>query len=318
MLFLWIILALGVVLANAGAFLHARSMLTYRDSVEEAAVAAEPAWRVKLRMLLFGVQIPRPVNVNDPSDYNLEYWVREIPRDGHGTLEAWHIRHEAPRGMVVLYHGYRGCKGALLPETAALHEMGYECVLVDFRGSGGSHLAPTSIGFHEAEDVTQSVLYARALQPDLPLILYGRSMGAAAVLRAIQAHELDPDKVILESVFNTLLSTVARRFHLMGLPAFPGAHLLTFWGGVQMGYWGFGHNPVDYAKSVTCPTLMIHGADDPKAPPSQGRAVYDQIAGPKEFVTFEGVAHESNYTQHPAKWRDVMGAFLDGLVKPEA
>ena len=37
--------------------------------------------------------------------------------------------------------------------------------------------------------------------------------------------------VVVESVFDRLLSTAENRFHSMGIPAFPMARLLIFWGG---------------------------------------------------------------------------------------
>ena len=40
------------------------------------------------------------------------------------------------------------------------------------------------------------------------------------------------------------------RFHSMKIPSFPMAVLLDFWGGVQNGFWAFGHNPTAYARSV--------------------------------------------------------------------
>ena len=40
------------------------------------------------------------------------------------------------------------------------------------------------------------------------------------------------DAVVLECPFDRLLTTVEHRFELMGVPAFPLARLLTFWGGV--------------------------------------------------------------------------------------
>jgi hypothetical protein len=85
-------------------------------------------------------------------------------------------------------------------------------------------------------------------------------MGAAAILRAVHAHAIQPDGVILEAVFDTLLNTVRHRFRAMQVPAFPSAELLVFWGGRQWGFDGFEHNPSGYAASVHCPTLLMHGA----------------------------------------------------------
>lgn len=83
------------------------------------------------------------------------------------------------------------------------------------------------------DDVAGSMAYVRAISPHQPLILYGQSMGGAAIMRAIDVNDIQPDAIIIEAVFDKMLSTVQNRFSAMGLPSFPGAHLLVFWGGVQ-------------------------------------------------------------------------------------
>lgn len=306
---MWGLLGVGFLL-NVGAYLHARSMLTFRSASVDDEANLRAGWRRTLRIVLFGIRVPTPIPDQTPADHELSYQIRVIPRDGGGALEAWWISPESPRGVALMYHGYKACKAALLPEAAQFVRMGYACLLVDFKGAVGKAHLSTTIGFREAEDVVLSLHHVRSRQPSLPIVLYGRSMGAAAVLRAVSRFRLEPDFLILESVFDRLLSTVRVRFRLLGLPPFPGAQLLTFWGGVQMGYWGFGHNPEDYARDVTRPTLMLHGADDPKAPSEQGRAVFDNLAGPKTFNLFPGVGHESCFTRRPDQWREAVGHFL--------
>ncbi|NJR40440.1 MAG: hypothetical protein HC781_18420 [Leptolyngbyaceae cyanobacterium CSU_1_4] len=87
------------------------------------------------------------------------------------------------------------------------------------------------------------------------MILYGASMGAVAVMRAVAIEKIEPVALILESPFDRLLNTVRHRFEVMGIPSFPSAELIVFWGGVQLGIDGFNHNPVDYARSIDCPRI---------------------------------------------------------------
>jgi alpha-beta hydrolase superfamily lysophospholipase len=158
--------------------------------------------------------------------------------------------------------------------------------------------------------VAAAVWFARERGLPCPLALYGQSMGGAAVLRGVAALEVRPDAVVLESVFDRMLGTVRNRFGLMGLPAFPAAELLVFWGGTQTGFSGFDHNPVAYARACRCPALVLHGADDRNAKPEDGRAVFDNLAGGKEMVVFEGVGHTSLHDADPARWRTVVGRFV--------
>jgi alpha-beta hydrolase superfamily lysophospholipase len=192
--------------------------------------------------------------------------------------------------------------------------MGYAPFLVDFRGSGGSSGYKTSIGFAEADDVASAVEYVRVSSSHQPIILYGQSMGGVAILRAIYAHNIQADALILEAVFDRLLSTVQNRFAAMGLPSFPAAQLLVFWGGVQSGYFGFKHNPVEYATRVQCPTLMLHGTDDPRATLAEGRAVFQNLRGIKQFEAFAGVGHESYLAVQPDQWKRTVFQFLAQVI----
>jgi alpha-beta hydrolase superfamily lysophospholipase len=138
-------------------------------------------------------------------------------------------------------------------------------------------------------------------------------MGAAAALRAVAHEGVAPDGLILSAPFDRLLHTVAHRFDLLGMPAFPVAHILVFWGGWQHGFDGFAHNPVDYAAAVHCPALLLHGSRDTRATPEEARRVFDRLAGPKTFHLFEGVGHESFLSRRPAEWRAEVSSFLARL-----
>ena len=79
------------------------------------------------------------------------------------------------------------------------------------------------------------------------------------------------------------------RFRLMGVPAFPLSRLLVFWGGVQHGYWAFGHNPAEYAKGVSCPTLMIRAGRDPFIRQNEAESVFNNNhagARSQNFIAF--------------------------------
>jgi hypothetical protein len=211
---------------------------------------------------------------------------------------------------VLLFHGYTASKTSLLLEAAAFHARGYSALLVDFRGSADSSESYTTVGYREADDVRAAVRYAASvLELTMPL-LYARSMGAAAVLRAVALHELPVRGLVLEGVFDRMLTTVKQRFYAMGIPATPFAHLLVLWGGVQFGFWGFGHNPVAYATRCRIPVLMLHGAHDPRATLAHARAVFAALAGDKRLCEFDDAKHEQLPLADRARWDAALDRFL--------
>jgi alpha-beta hydrolase superfamily lysophospholipase len=308
------------VLLNLLAYRHAWAM-THFVAADRGARRSDD-WRERseplslferVQLAIKGVAVERPADEERSESVELPRHVHDYP-GGEGRLTAWHIPHPRPAGLVVLFHGYAADKGRLLPEARGFHDLGYACFLVDFRGSGGSDGQRTSIGYHEADDVARSVTYARQQWPNQPLILFGQSMGAAAVLRALSQHTIAADAVVLECPFDRLLSTVEARFAATGLPAFPAAPLLVFWGGAQHGFNGFSHNPVEYARQVTCPALLLHGTCDNRVSCRQIESIYHNLAGSKQLHFFEDLGHQSYAASQPEQWKRWVAHFLKTRV----
>ena len=293
--------------------MHARAMTHFVSNGRRTGSPESLSVPQKVKVLLTGVTVSKPVNRVTPDTLGLEFETHRFS-GGAGELEAWFVPSGRPRGLILMFHGYASCKSELLREAAAFHELGYATFLVDLRGSGGSSGFDTSVGVHEANDVARACEYATDKWPETPVIVFGESMGSVAVLRAISVHNLQPRAVVLECPFDRLVSTVGNRFRTMGLPATPFTQLLVFWGGVQQGFNGFAHNPADYAKSVTVPALMLHGSGDTRVTLAQAETIFENLSGRKQFDVFDGVGHESFVARDAIRWKQLVGRFL---LEPE-
>lgn len=295
--------AVGFVGLNVLAYNHAWAMMHFTTGGDRTRSPEALSFVQKAQVVHVGVNIPRPAGTLLPSDLDDDTKVLKIDGPESITLEAWYRDRGAITPLVILFHGYSAEKTSLLAEARALLEMGASVMLVDFRGSGGSSESYTTMGVREAEDVAAVVSFAKENLSHAGTVLFGQSMGAVAILRAMKHHGIQPDAVIVEAVFDTMLNTARNRFHAMRIPSFPSAELLVFWGGRPWNFDGFRHNPVDYASSVHCPALFMHGRDDPRAKVDEGRRVFDAVSGPKNFVTFDKTGHESYFAAHSADWR---------------
>ena len=303
------LVAVLVVFLNWILYRHARAMTHFVRQPLPEPVA--PTLVERLRPLLFGRVLPRRENSKTPVDYGLAYETHPF-LGGSSRLEAWYIPHPWQRGTVLMFHGYNGCKSHVLSEAKAFHEMGYACFLVDFPGSGSSEGEVTSIGRHESLDVARSVDYVRDHWRNETLILFGASMGSAAILRALDVHRVAADGAILECPFDRLVHAVATHCRLAGLPALLTAPALVFWGSLRLGFNGFRHNPADHARGVRCPVLLLHGTNDVKTPSVQVASVYANLAGDKSVHYFEGLGHESYVEKQPEEWKRQVRRFLLG------
>ncbi len=306
-------LALFIAL-NAVAYRHAWRMTHFLSTGSRTPSPQTLSLPGRIAVLFRGVEIPKPGVSVVPGKYpQPSRTVRFVARDGV-NLEAWDI--PAPtneQGVAVLFHGYAVSRSALLGEAQVLHGLGWRTVLVDFRGSGGSDGMVTTLGWLEARDVAAATAWARNEWSRERLILYGQSMGAAAVLRAMATENVTADGIILECPFDRMLTTVGHRYQLTGLPAFPFARLLVFWGGVQNGFNAFAHNPVVYARAVSCPALVLDGEHDPWVLPDEARRVAAAMRGPTQCHIFQDGGHGGYWWDAAEEYRRTVGEWVAAL-----
>ena len=264
----------------------------------------------KISSVLFGVQIPKPQNQLVDLDF-----VEVDTIYGDVNLEIWRFDMEPSKGIVALFHGYKSTKSTMWREGRSFYRMGYSVILVDFRASGNSDGFVSTIGFYEAEDVVNTFNWCKENYPNQPIYLYGASMGAAATLRAVGELEIEPAGIMVQSAFSTMKGATINRFNLLGLPSWPLANLLTFWGGYINGFDAFVFNPIQYASKINTPTLVIHGSLDNRVSWEDSEGIYKNLQGPKEFGVFGKSGHESILNNEEANWVYLVTNFLDSTKK---
>ena len=288
-------------------------MTRYATDGPRTAAPEDLNLQEKIQTLLMGVNLPRPENHSTPKDYGLPFEQLRFEGAFGVDIEAWQIEHATNHGLILMFHGHGVSKDSLLPTAALFYKMGWDCGLIDFHGSGGSGTNVTSFGWYEATDVAAALNYFSPMYEKQPVILYGVSMGAAAVLRAMHTDPLIVDGIILELPYDTLINAARQRFGAMHIPSWPAAEFLIFYGGMHGSFNGFELQPAEYAKSVHCPTLVMNGELDPRAPPEQALAVFRNLAGPKIHKQFRGLGHR-NFTEHdPANWLGTVTPFLNSI-----
>jgi uncharacterized protein len=303
-----------MVSVNVLAFMQARAMTNFTEIGERTGRPEQLGVFDRMAVMVSGVNIPRPKNSRTPGDLNLSFETHHFRNANGAILEAWFVPGSDDRAIVALFHGYGAAKSTLLSVAGGFHRLGYGTLLVDFYGSGGSSGFGTTIGVNEADDVAAASEYISRRWPERKIVLYGISMGGAAVLRAIAEEGVEPDAVIVEAAFDSLLNTARNRCRAVGLPGSPLAELLLFWGSVQNRFNFFSHNPADYARTVNQPALILHGEQDDRAPVDQGRRIARAIGANARFVSYAGVSHMPIVEARPEEWTRDLAAFLQRIL----
>lgn len=313
-IFFAVILFIGFIVVNGAAYLAARTMTHYVPNAVRPNIHVPMTTWDKTRLFLGTLSLPRPVNHLTPADRKLDYETVYFPGFHGLKLEAWRIPGQQGQPVVLLFPGYCASKESLLSSAREFHNLGYEAWLVDFHGVGGSQGYTTTIGWDEADDIAAAGREAARLRPGAPQVFFGMSLGAAAILRADHLRTIQPAALILEAPYDRLVTTVAHRFSAFGIPGAPFANLLTFWGGQQLGFDGFAMNPVEYARDVQCPALLLEGDRDFRVGLPNARAIAQALGPHGTFELFEGQGHASYFNRVPDQWRHSVHGFLAASV----
>ena len=291
-------------LLNLIAFMHAHKFTHFTDpSVKRTP--KDLSFGQKLKVLFTGVDNPKPVNRFMP---NVPYEVIRV--QSNVELVCWLIRADNAKGTIILFHGYGGEKSSMLDKAEVFLGLGFNTMLVDFMGSGASGGKSTTIGFKEAVEVKDC--YNHLLERGFKNIhLFGTSMGAVAIMKAISDFNLQPQSIIIECPFGSMYKTVCARFQTYNVPTFPMAGLLMFWGGAQNGFWAFSHNPTRYAKKIHCPTLLLYGEKDERVSREEIEEIFSNLQGRKKLATYPLAGHENYLVKYRAEWSRDVGVFLN-------
>ena len=102
-----------------------------------------------------------------------------LRQTGKGIIEGQHWPVDHPRCVVCIIHGIGEYGGRYERVAGRFNEAGYAVIAMDLRGHGHSmnkwgHCAPRT---EIMDDISALITYAQLTYKDVPLILYGHSMG---------------------------------------------------------------------------------------------------------------------------------------------
>jgi uncharacterized protein len=293
------------ILMNIVAFFHAYKFTHFSTTALSKTKSPDKLSFIdKVKAGLFGIDNPRPQNTKTPSQL-----FETITLQSNKEINCWLIKADSAKGTVIIFHGYSGEKSSMLDKSDEFIKLGYNTLLVDFMGSGASEGNQTTIGFKEAEEVKTTYEYL-INKGEKNIYLFGTSLGAAALMRAISVYSLKPSGIMIECPFGSMYETTCARFNNMKIPTFPMAGLLVFWGGVQNGFWAFAHKPTEYAKNITCPVLLMYGSKDNNVSRKEIDVIFENINARKELKLYENAGHENYLIKYKDDWVKDVSTFL--------
>ncbi|TDY00517.1 hypothetical protein EDC23_2018 [Thiohalophilus thiocyanatoxydans] len=241
--------------------------------------------------LLFLPEIPSRQLERTPQAIGLAYEdVRLTASDGT-ELHGWWLAHPEPAGNVLFFHGNAGNISHRLHTLRLFHELGYQSLIIDYRGYGKSGGKPSEAGLYaDAEAAWRYLRETRRLQPG-EIVISGRSLGAAVALYL--AHRHPPRALILESPFTSLPDLAAA--HYRWLPA----RWLT----------RYAFDNRQRIPQLDAPLLIVHSEEDEITPAQQARTLYALAPEPKQQLVLQG-GHNDARLGDEQTYTDGLRAFL--------
>lgn len=237
----------------------------------------------------------------------------EFSSESGSNIKGWFVKGEPEKGAIVLMHGLRSNRLALIERIRFLRKAGYSVLAFDFQGSGESIGKSLTFGYLESRDATASLKYIKARLPNQKVGVVGISMGGAAFL--LQTEPNKADALILEMVYPTIQKAIENRLKLW---IFSGAEnlspLMTWQFPLRLGISVDQLRPLDKIKNVTCPILVIAGENDHHTTLVESRQLFETANQPKEIWIVPQAEHTDLQKNAPAEYEaKVLGFFQKTL-----
>ena len=255
-----------------------------------------------------------------PADVGIAQWhdVSFQSEDGL-RLVGWYV--PAQNGAtVILVHGLGGHRAQLLDDAALLVETGYGVLLFDLRNSGASEGEVTTLGYLETMDVGGALAFVEA-QPEADperLGLLGHSMGGATAIRAAARYP-QVKALVAESTFTSIEDNVSESITaLTGLPPFPFAPLVVWFGEREAGIDIGQVSPIDAIGTISPrPVLIVHGELDSVISAENAPRLYAAAGEPKELYLIPNAGHGGLLQAQPEEYRRRVVGFFDRYLLQE-
>ncbi len=250
----------------------------------------------------------------DPGECDGAYKFETFEVTGtQGTIVCWRVEGRDPDGpCVVMTHGWGSSKIGGLVRLKPVVEHAREVIVWDLPGHGESD-GLCVLGAHEHRDLLAII---DTIEPGVPVVLYGWSMGAGVGIKA-GAEMADRSRlagVVCESAYVHARTPAGNVIRLRGFPTRfnlpPAMALLGIRFGIGASWRGFARDKLA-SRLGDVEMLVVHGVDDPVCPIADGEAIAS-AAGNGKLVRIEGGGHNNLWTDErfAEQMSNAVGAFL--------
>ncbi len=228
---------------------------------------------------------------------------------GELKLQGWHGPSSGKRrGTVIYLHGVADNRTSGAGVLERFRERGFDVVAYDSRAHGESDGEACTYGFYEKEDLRRVVDTVASG----PVILIGSSLGGAVALQ-LAATDKRISAVVAAESFSDFRTVAIERAPFVFTPGLirEAFRIAEGKGRFQID----DVSPVEAARTITVPVLVIHGAADKDTPPAHAQRILAALAGPKRLILVPEAEHNHSL-QGREIWEEIE-CWIDSILKPK-
>ncbi|EJP14515.1 alpha/beta hydrolase family protein [Leptospira interrogans str. FPW2026] len=253
---------------------------------------------------------PVRANVGDPP---LGYKKIEFKSKSGRIIRGWFNNSSNKKGIIILLHGIRTNRLAMLERANFLVKNGYSALLIDFQAHGESDGDLITIGIRESEDVRSAIHFVKEKDSRSKIGIIGSSLGGASALLADISKEID--FMIVEFVFSTIDLAIRNRVAIrIAKPLALFTPLATYILKYEINIPESGLNPIDHIYKVKCPIFVISGREDLYTFESESLNMYHQAPTPKELWIVNKAGHVDLYAFSKAEYENRILSFIKNYM----
>lgn len=215
--------------------------------------------------------------------------------------------------FVILVHGYGATGRSMTAFAEHFCQNGYSLLSVDLRANGQSEGRYLGFGWLDRLDLTEWIHFIVSEHPSAKIVLFGVSMGGAAVMNT--TGENLPENVVAaieDSGFSVIFDEIERlSWNGYRFPPLPFLYISSLISEIKAGYSFKDASCLSQLQKSKTPTLFIHGTADAVVPHDMLALNYNACASEKQMLSVEGAGHIRSYTTDAELYWSTVDAFLE-------
>lgn len=226
-----------------------------------------------------------------PADWGLAYEDVALTTSDNVAIHGWYIPAKESKQVILFFHGNGGNISHRGDSLEIFHSLGFNVLIIDYRGYGKSKGAMSEQGFYlDAVAAWQYLLNKRNFKSH-DIIIFGRSLGGAIATQL--ATHVDQKALIVESTFSSVKDMASMMMPFVS----------------KLIYLRYSFNTEKMINKVNSPLLLMHSQDDDIVPYELGEKVFAAADSPKYFFALQG-NHNDGFMQSVTEYKKALTWFI--------